>query len=127
MSLDVYPYRRLADGSLDILDDDRISTIAGGESTREWLWSSPVVRSLGATYLPRLKEENLFVPPEETLAFQQECAMLLAHLPEIAAATQHPSKDVEQRGYYIESNLMAILIATHRARFEPGDYGVLIW
>ena len=127
MSLDVYPYRRRADGSLDIFDDGSFSTCAGGENTREWLWSSPVVRSLGAAYLPRLRDENLFVPAAETMAFQQECALLLAHLPRIAAETGHPSKDEEQRGYYIEGNLMAILIATHRARFLEGDYGVLIW
>jgi hypothetical protein len=125
MSLDVYPFSYRPDGTFYIPDlPEGTNTSAGGEATRTRLWSAPVVRSLGATYLPQLADNDLFVPPEETSAFLRECAMLLAHLPTITAATRQQST-YEADEWYIESSLVNDIHVTHWARAH--DYGVLIW
>ncbi|GAA2875099.1 hypothetical protein Acy02nite_36340 [Actinoplanes cyaneus] len=126
MSLDVYPCRILPDGSFDMVDLPGFNSSAGGEGSRQWLYSSAAVRALGATYLPRLADRNLLVPPEETLAFLRECGLLLAHLPHLAtAATALTSKTYDELEFLIESNLVTIIAVTHRARREE-DWGVMI-
>jgi hypothetical protein len=121
MSLSVLPY---SDGLFIPELPAGLSTSAGGEGTRTSLWAVPVVRSLGATYLPRLAVENLFIPYEETGAFLSECGTLLANLPAIAtAAAVQPTAEANE--WYIESILVTVIMVTHWAR--TNDYGVLIW
>jgi hypothetical protein len=103
MSLDVYPCRILPDGSFDMVDLPGFNSAAGGEGSRQWLYSSAAVRALGATYLPRLAD--------------------LPHLAE--AATALTSKTYDELEFLIESNLVTIIAVTHRARHEE-DWGVMI-
>ncbi|GAA4264336.1 hypothetical protein [Dactylosporangium darangshiense] len=125
MSLDVYPFTYGPDGTLCMPElPPEMSTSVGAEATRIRLWSAPAVRSLGATYLPRLADGDLFVPPEETGAFLRECATLLAHLPVITAATRYQAT-YEADEWNIEDCLVTMIRVVHWARAQ--DYGVLIW
>jgi len=125
MSLNVYPYSYHPDGSFYIPElPNGTNTSVGAEATRTTLWSAPVVLALGATYLPRLADDDLLVPSDETGALLRECATLLTHLPAIARATrQQPTYEADE--WCLESNLVNIIHVTHWARAH--DYGVLIW
>ncbi|MFF5075946.1 hypothetical protein ACFY36_02765 [Actinoplanes sp. NPDC000266] len=125
MSLDVRAYFRDTGGNLCLPDlPDGLSTLAGGEDTRRSLWSAPVVRALGATYLPRLADDNLFIPYEETGPFLRECALLLMNLPAVAAGVRlQPTAEANE--WYVERNIVNVIAVTHWAR--GNDYGVLIW
>ncbi|MEV4138353.1 hypothetical protein AB0J72_40065 [Dactylosporangium sp. NPDC049742] len=93
MSLNITMARPTTDGTLTFRDvPPGVDASAGGESTRQWLYSSQIVRDLGAVYLPRLADDRLVVPPEETVAFLRECARVLAELPAVPAAPPPTSR-----------------------------------
>ncbi|MEV0560610.1 hypothetical protein [Dactylosporangium sp. NPDC050588] len=99
MSLNITMARPAPDGTLTFRAvPPGVNDSAGGESTRQWLYSSQIVRDLGAVYLPRLADDWLVVPPEETAAFLCECARVLAELPAVTAATRRtPAMEIDLR------------------------------
>ncbi|GAA0505607.1 hypothetical protein Ade02nite_71940 [Paractinoplanes deccanensis] len=90
----------------------------------ERLWTAPVIRDLGATFLPQLGGGFLWIRPGETGAFLRECAMLLAHSPRIVAATLENKTYPEQENY-VERNLSTMIYVTYHARHN--EHGVVIW
>ncbi|MFF5233036.1 hypothetical protein [Dactylosporangium sp. NPDC000521] len=133
MSLSITMARPAADGTLTFRDvPDGVNDSAVGEGTRRRRHSSQIVRDLGAVYLPRLADDWLVVPPEETVAFLRECALVLAELPAVTAATRRTPlrgrralHHYEADESYIERCLMTIMHVTHLARCA--DSGIVIW
>lgn len=111
MSLSVLTFGRdPASGKLEFHDfpapgDER----AGSESWRESVWGSDEVVGLGATYLPRLKEDDLYVENSELDQFEAECEMLIAYF----------SKTAHSGGSTVD-RLYNFLIAIGRARTNKG-------
>lgn len=93
------------------------SDLAGTEVTRTGLWGSPVVRSLGAIFLPRLADGDLWVSDDEVEAFIAECDLLLANLATIASALDH-------REDYIRFRLTNMINAGRRALQAGGGVAV---
>ncbi|GAA2873548.1 hypothetical protein Acy02nite_31310 [Actinoplanes cyaneus] len=91
----------------------------------ERLWAAPVIRELGATYLPQLTHGYLRVRSEETGDFLRECATLLAHAPQITAATLEAPTIYTAHEHYVERNLSTMIYMTFHARRNEG--GILIW
>lgn len=59
--------------------------MAGVERARTELWGSDAVKAHGATYLPQLKEGDLWVEPCELDAFEAEVRMLQNAVEELRA------------------------------------------
>jgi hypothetical protein len=59
--------------------------LAGIESAREQLWSAPALIRRGARFLPRLRESDLWVEPEDLDAFEVEVRTLTAEFDTLAA------------------------------------------
>ncbi|GAA4574810.1 hypothetical protein [Planotetraspora kaengkrachanensis] len=119
MSLTVDVFVILEDGRREVLDVPQdASDLAGHERTRTVVWGSPVVRSLGARFLPSLADSDLWLEPDLLDDFAAECAMLLGHLPAIAAETGW-------RDDYIRHRLGNMTDAVARARSVDG--GIVIW
>jgi hypothetical protein len=91
----------------------------------ERLWTAPVIRELGATYLPQVAGGYLRIRPEETGDFLRECAALLAQAPRIVAATLEGSKTYDEHECYVERNLSTMIYMTFHAR--RNEDGILIW
>ncbi|GAA4608002.1 hypothetical protein GCM10023107_84390 [Actinoplanes octamycinicus] len=94
------------------------SDLAGFERTRTELWGSPVVRSLGAAFLPRLAEGDLWLANDEVEAFAAECALLLTNRTKIASTSGY-------REDYIHGRLTNMVDAARRAIQACG--GVVVW
>lgn len=94
------------------------SDLAGFERTRRTLWGTAAVRSLGAAFLPRLADGDLWVDVDEVAAFAAECAMLLAERAAITAATGYGED-------FLEFRLANMIAAAQRARSAGG--GVVVW
>ena len=95
-----------------------VSDLAGFERTRSELWGLAAVRSLGAAFLPQLADSDLWVGIDEVEAFAAECAVLLANLPVIAAASGWGED-------FIKFRLTNMADAARRARQAGG--GVVVW
>ncbi|WP_369383128.1 hypothetical protein [Streptomyces sp. cg36] len=125
MSLSVHVFVEAADGSRDFLDaPEGVSETAGFERWRTSVWGSPVVRSLGARFLPRLAETDLHVGPDEVTAFLDECVLLASRVPQVVAGMD-AGRTVEEQTHQVASNLAHIGHAARRA-MEVGG-GVVIW
>ncbi|MFD9484090.1 hypothetical protein ACFWBX_08805 [Streptomyces sp. NPDC059991] len=121
--VDVFVYA--PDGTRDFLDvPDGVSDTAGFERWRTSVWGSPMVRSLGARFLPRLAEDDLYVEPDEVVAFLDECALLVSHVPPIVAGMD-PAHGAEEHTHNLTSTLAHISDAARRAVQAGG--GVVIW
>lgn len=121
--VDVFVYA--ADGSRGFLDvPEGVSDTAGFERWRTSVWGSPMLRSLGARFFPRLAEGDLYVEPDEIGAFLEECALLVSHMPLIVAGMDS-ARGVEERTYHVTSSLAHISHAARRAVQVGG--GVVIW
>ncbi|WP_329404368.1 hypothetical protein [Streptomyces melanogenes] len=125
MSLLVHVFVYAPDGSRDYLDaPDGVSETAGFERWRTSVWGSPVVRSLGARFFPRLAEDDLYVEADEAGSFLDECALLASHVPLIVAGMD-PGRTAEEHTHHLTSKLAHISRAARRA-VEAGG-GVVIW
>ncbi|MFI1176788.1 hypothetical protein [Streptomyces melanogenes] len=125
MSLLVHVFVEAADGTRDYLDaPDGVSETAGFERWRTSVWGSPMVRSLGARFFPRLAEDDLYVEPDEVVAFLDECALLTSHVSLIVAG-MGPDRGAEEHTYNLTSKLANISDAARRAVQAGG--GVVIW
>ncbi|GAA2692637.1 hypothetical protein [Actinoplanes palleronii] len=122
MGLTIHIIRDLPDGRF-VMEEPPYGIYDGVSSVR--LWTSPVVAELGATYLPQLGDGYLRIRPEETGAFLRECATLLIHAAEIAAANLGGTTQ-ETRQHYVEGDLSTMIFMTHCAG-NHHDGGILIW
>ncbi|MEV5596736.1 hypothetical protein [Streptomyces sp. NPDC052496] len=129
LSVDVFVIR--ADGGRDWLDvPPGTSDLAGFESWRRTVWGSPVVRSLGARFLPRPADSDCDVQPHEVGEFAEECLLLRAHLETIVRAVQGADGSAPPRTYeallqVLGQRLDNIVDAARRAREAGG--GVIVW
>ena len=85
--------------------------LAGFESSRRDLWGAPIVVALGARYLPRLRDGDLWVEGADREGFRAECELLLASLPAICAATGYDEEHVRLR---LRNFVRAVDLATER-------------
>lgn len=115
VSLTVTVFVTDENGNVLYLDSPPGSDLAGGERTRQTLWGSAFVRSLGARFLPRLDTTDgfVFVLPDEVPEFLNECAMIWENVPLIATNTDHDED-------YIRSRLVNIMMAARRAHENAG-------
>ena len=91
MTLSITLVRRDAvTGELESQLLDPPEGIAGFESTRRDLWAAPIVVSLGARYLPRLADGDLWIEGADREGLRAECELLLANLPAICSAPATP-------------------------------------
>ncbi|WP_238014157.1 hypothetical protein KZZ52_59200 [Dactylosporangium sp. AC04546] len=97
---------------------EEVSEAAGPEVARTILWGSEAARGLDATFLPQLAERDLRVQPDDVEVFAEECAVLMANLAVLSAASGFD----EDR---IRAYLRNFVSAVERARQVGG--GVLIW
>lgn len=125
MSLLVEVFVREPDGGIRILDvPDDVYRSGGFESWRTTVWGSEFVRSLGASFLPVLAGDDLYVEAEEVPEFRREVALLRSRLDELARGTERP-RTVEEHRHQIETRLR-IIEESIREALEIGG-GVLIW
>jgi hypothetical protein len=124
------------DGSRHILgmaEDPRPdgTDLAGPESWRTKVWGSPLIRRIGARFLPALVDvdgsdgDGDVVAPGQIPAFLDEIALVRAGLTRLATETCSPDRTVEQHARHIESRLDAIEASARYAR--PLGGGLLIW
>ncbi|MFF9570705.1 hypothetical protein [Streptomyces sp. NPDC014685] len=119
MTLLVHTFVYDEKGDRRLLDDpDDGSELAGFESSRTKLWGSEHVRALGARFLPRLADDDMYVEPEEVEHFLAECELLRGHAAALGAHSGYGE------GYVVE-RLGNIERAALRARSVGG--GVLVW
>ena len=85
--------------------------LAGFKSSRRDLWGAPIVVALGARYLPRLRDGDLWVESADREGFRAECELLLARLPAICAATGHEEEHV---GLRLRNFVRAVDLAVQR-------------
>ncbi|CAL9571652.1 hypothetical protein [Streptomyces sp. enrichment culture] len=124
MSLLVEVFVREPNGNMRILDvPDDVYQSGGFESWRSTVWGSDLVRSLGARFLPLLREQNMEVEGGQVPEFLREVALLRDHLDAIAEGTEHP-RSVEEHRDQIELRLRIIEDSARKA-LEIGG-GVLI-
>ncbi|MER6980233.1 hypothetical protein [Streptomyces carpinensis] len=125
MTLSVDVFVRAPDGEMRVLDvPEGCNDSAGPESWRTAVWGSDAVRSLGARFLPRVREEWLQVETGELAEFLGEVALLRAHLDVVALATEGP-RTVEERRARLADRLDNLEAAALRARETGG--GVIVW
>ncbi|MBO0510493.1 hypothetical protein, partial [Streptomyces beijiangensis] len=104
MSLSVDVFLREGDG-FELLDmPPGCNDQAGFESWRTTVWGSDAVRSLGARFFPRLDRHDVEVEPDEVAAFLEECALIRANLPLIAASTAG-EKTLAEHGHVLGRDL----------------------
>ncbi|MFI1177341.1 hypothetical protein [Streptomyces melanogenes] len=121
--VDVFVYA--PDGTREFLEvPEGVPNAAGFERWRTSVWGSPMVRSLGARFSPRLAEGDLYVEPNEARAFLDECALLASPVPLIVAGMD-PGRGAEEHTHHLTSNLAHISDAV-RGADEAGG-GVVIW
>ena len=58
---------------------DNGEELAGFENWRSTVWGSEETINLGAKFLPRLKETDLYLEKEDLIEFIKECQMLIEH------------------------------------------------
>jgi hypothetical protein len=88
VSLLVNVYLRDGQDGMQFLDGPQGSDLAGGEQLRTSLYGSAYVIGLGARLLPLLDGDDLYVEtPDELDLLNRDCALILADLPQVAAAT----------------------------------------
>lgn len=61
--------------------------VAGSEQTRERLWGSRVVVALGASFLPKLAHQDLWVENSDLEEFRKECLHILDNVSKVAEST----------------------------------------
>ena len=82
--------------------------LAGLEVDRHRLWGADVVVGLGATFLPRLREDNLLVFPDELDAFEAECRLLMARRVWICEQLSLSTLSPQRLADYLQNILSAI-------------------
>lgn len=91
MTLLVHTFVHDEPGKLRLLDDPEDGgDMAGFESSRTKLWGSEPARALGARFLPRLADDDLYVQPEDVEEFLAECELLRGHTAEPRCAQRLP-------------------------------------
>ncbi|MGW2177748.1 hypothetical protein ACWCXX_06545 [Streptomyces sp. NPDC001732] len=119
MTLLVHTFVYDEKGDWRLLDDpDDGGDMAGFESSRTKLWGSECARALGARFLPRLADENMFVEPGEVEDFLAECELLHGNTAVLGAHSGYGED-------YVVARLGNINRAALRARAVGG--GVLVW
>ena len=118
MSLTVNTYRKLPDGNMDFIEVPHSEEVAGFEHCRHELWGHESVRALGLSLLPSLAHTDIYADSESVAQLESETQQIIAHVAEIAEATQY-------RADFITYRCQNILGAIRRAREIGG--GVVIW
>ncbi|MCX5140399.1 MULTISPECIES: hypothetical protein [unclassified Streptomyces] len=119
MTLLVHTFIRGRSGKRHFLDDPEYGhTLAGFEKSRTKLWGSRPARDLGARFLPQLATSDLYVEPEDVLAFLAECELLGDHIEALAAHSGYADD-------YVAERLANITAAAERALDVDG--GVIVW
>ncbi|MFJ4777429.1 hypothetical protein [Streptomyces sp. NPDC088762] len=124
MSLLVHTFIRNADGGLELLEDPpNGEDLAGGERWRTVVWGSQSARLLGARFLPRLADGDLYVEAADVAGFLEECMLLRNESEALVAGVQEPAGPALLDN--VESKLDNFITASRRALDVGG--GVLIW
>ncbi|MFF3395476.1 hypothetical protein ACFYW1_31650 [Streptomyces sp. NPDC002669] len=119
MTLLVHTFVYDGKGNWQLLDDpDDGGDMAGFESSRTKLWGSERTRALGARFLPRLADDDMYVEPEEVEDFLAECELLRGNTAALGAHSGYGED-------YVVARLGNIERAALRARAVGG--GVLVW
>ncbi len=87
---------------------------AGFESYRLSLWGSPALSSRGARLLPRLRDDDLFVPPSDLDAFEAECRMVSNAAADIAREVRGPHTSADSIQRYMTRFIAVIAQARFR-------------
>jgi hypothetical protein len=95
---------------LDAVDVDA----AGFESYRFTVWGSQALRRRGLRLLPRLRERDLFVYPEELDAFADECAAIRGDAEAIAGELGYAAAFAERLREYMGRFLAVTELARAR-------------
>jgi len=84
----------------EVSDDPRVqlaSQLGGFEEWRVSVWASDAVRRRGATFLPRLNGDDLYIEAEDLQAFLSECRHLLEDAEAIGTEVGWDAHSIEFR------------------------------
>ncbi len=95
---------------LDAIENDA----AGFESYRHAVWGAVGSVYAKARFLPQLRDDDLWVYPQELEAFAEECRQLHAVAPSLARALWGAPEGAESLRRYLDRFLAAIELARER-------------